>query len=67
MTQVKEELLMYLELYSRSKASVYTSWKQPPTHPWYLREPPGTSISFKGDSRDQSALARLSTDHIKIL
>ncbi|GIY17168.1 RNase H domain-containing protein [Caerostris darwini] len=34
---------------------------------WYLSERPGSSINFKDDKRDQTALVPLSTGHLKIL
>ncbi|GBL97699.1 hypothetical protein AVEN_248650-1 [Araneus ventricosus] len=49
--------LTYLELYSRRKALVNISWRHPPAHSSYRSEGPG--IRFKGDRKDQTALARL--------
>ncbi|GFV83329.1 RNase H domain-containing protein [Trichonephila clavipes] len=54
MTQVNEEPLLYLELYSKCKISINISWKQPLPHPWYLSQCPGASISFIGDRRDET-------------
>ncbi|GBM50898.1 hypothetical protein AVEN_54335-1 [Araneus ventricosus] len=36
-------------------------------HSWYRSEGPGAAIRFKGDRKDQTALARLSSDHLKTL
>ncbi|GFR29478.1 RNase H domain-containing protein [Trichonephila clavata] len=47
MTQVNEEPLTYLELYSKCKASINISWKQLPSHLQYLSQCPGASTSFK--------------------
>ncbi|GBM01729.1 hypothetical protein AVEN_271971-1 [Araneus ventricosus] len=67
MPQVYVEPLTYLELYSRRKAFVNISWRHPPAHSWYRSEGPGATIHFKGDRKDQTALARLSSGHLKTL
>ncbi|GBM96485.1 hypothetical protein AVEN_13962-1 [Araneus ventricosus] len=67
MPQAYAELLTYLELYSRSKALAKISWRHPPAHSWYRIEGPGASIHFNGDRKDQTALARLASDHLKAL
>ncbi|GBO03217.1 hypothetical protein AVEN_49600-1 [Araneus ventricosus] len=68
LVQVKSSVpLTYLELYSRRKAFVNISWRHPPAHSWYRSEGPGASIHFKGDRKDQTALARLSSGHLKTL
>ncbi|GFQ67436.1 uncharacterized protein TNCT_521431 [Trichonephila clavata] len=67
MTQANEEPLTYLELYSKCKASTNISRKQPPTHPWYLSQCPGASMSFEGDRTDQTTFARLSMGNLKSL
>ncbi|GBO36586.1 hypothetical protein AVEN_149439-1 [Araneus ventricosus] len=59
--------LTYLKLYSRRKALVNISWRHPPAHSWYHREGPGATIHFKGDRKDQTALARLTSGHSKTL
>ncbi|GBN28545.1 hypothetical protein AVEN_202673-1 [Araneus ventricosus] len=59
--------LIYLELNSRRKALVNVSWRHPPAHSWYRSEGPGAAIHFKGDRKDQTALARLSSGHLKTL
>ncbi|GBM58186.1 hypothetical protein AVEN_163949-1 [Araneus ventricosus] len=59
------EPLTYLELYSRRKAFVNISWRHPPAHPWYRSESPGATIHFKGDRKDQTALTRLISGHLK--
>ncbi|GBL80256.1 hypothetical protein AVEN_92192-1 [Araneus ventricosus] len=38
-----------------------------PAHSWYRSEGPGAAICFKGDRKDQTALARLSSGHLKTL
>ncbi|GFU27446.1 transposable element Tcb2 transposase [Trichonephila clavipes] len=67
MTRISEGPLTYLELYSKCKASINISWKQPTSHPWYLTQCFGASISFKGDRRGQTTFARLCTGHLKSL
>ncbi|GBM40749.1 hypothetical protein AVEN_162205-1 [Araneus ventricosus] len=67
MPQAYVEPLTYLELYSRRKALVNISWWHPPAHSWYLSEGSGAAIRFKGDGKDQTALARLSSGHSKTL
>ncbi|GBN19454.1 hypothetical protein AVEN_270876-1 [Araneus ventricosus] len=57
----------YLELYSRRKAFVNISWRHPPAHSWYRSEGPSATIHFKGDRKDQTALARLTSGHLKTL
>ncbi|GBM25763.1 hypothetical protein AVEN_2125-1 [Araneus ventricosus] len=52
---------------SRRKALVNISWKHPSAHSWYRSEGPGAAIRFKGDRKDQTALARLSSGHLNIL
>ncbi|GBN48750.1 hypothetical protein AVEN_254231-1 [Araneus ventricosus] len=59
--------LTYLELYLRRKALVNISWRHPPAHSWYRSEGPGAALRFKGDRKDQTALARLSSVHLKTL
>ncbi|GBM66408.1 hypothetical protein AVEN_13005-1 [Araneus ventricosus] len=67
MPQAYVEPLTYLELYSRRKALVNISWRHPPAHSWYRSEGPGAAIHFKGDRKDQTALARLTSGHLKTL
>ncbi|GBN35875.1 hypothetical protein AVEN_205110-1 [Araneus ventricosus] len=67
MPQPYVEPLTYLELYSRRKTLVKISWRYPPAHSWYHSEGPGATIHFKGDRKDQTALARLSSGHLKTL
>ncbi|GBN08463.1 hypothetical protein AVEN_52387-1 [Araneus ventricosus] len=59
--------LTYLELYSRRKSLVNISWRHPPTYSWYRCEGPGAAIRFKGVRKDQTALDRLSSRHLKTL
>ncbi|GBL97677.1 hypothetical protein AVEN_79522-1, partial [Araneus ventricosus] len=49
------------------KALVSISWRHPPAHSWYRCEGPGSAIRFKGDRKDQTALARLSSESLKTL
>ncbi|GBL82902.1 hypothetical protein AVEN_53749-1 [Araneus ventricosus] len=65
MPQAYVELLTYLELYSRRKAFVNISWRHPPALSWYRSEGPAATIRFKGDRKDQTALARLTSGHLK--
>ncbi|GBM36171.1 hypothetical protein AVEN_218195-1 [Araneus ventricosus] len=65
MPQAHVEPLTYLELYSRRKALVNISWRHPPAHSWYRSEGPGAAIRFKGFRKDQIALTRLSSGHLK--
>ncbi|GBM02525.1 hypothetical protein AVEN_178464-1 [Araneus ventricosus] len=67
MPQACVEPLTYLELYSRRKALVNISWRHPPAHSWYRSEGPGATIHFKEDRKDQTALTRLSSGHLKTL
>ncbi|GBN77401.1 hypothetical protein AVEN_59194-1 [Araneus ventricosus] len=67
MPQAYVEPLTYLELYSRRKTLVNISWRYPPSHSWYRSEGPGAAICFKGEMNDQTALARLSSGHLKTL
>ncbi|GBM45447.1 hypothetical protein AVEN_233344-1 [Araneus ventricosus] len=52
---------------SRRKALVNISWRHPPAHSWYRCEDPCVAIRFKGVRKDQTALARLSSGHLKAL
>ncbi|GBM68982.1 hypothetical protein AVEN_158806-1 [Araneus ventricosus] len=65
--QAYVEPLTYLELYPRRKALVNISWRHPPAHSWYRSEGSGATIHFKGDMKDQTALARLTSSHLKTL
>ncbi|GBN35534.1 hypothetical protein AVEN_67408-1 [Araneus ventricosus] len=67
MPQSYVEPLTYLELYSKRKALVNISWRHPPDHSWYRNEGPGAAMRFEGDRKDQIALARLSSGHLKTL
>ncbi|GBN89182.1 hypothetical protein AVEN_66369-1 [Araneus ventricosus] len=49
------------------KALVNISWRHPPSHSWYRCESPGAAIRFKGVRKDQTALARLSSGHLKTI
>ncbi|GBM76739.1 hypothetical protein AVEN_86317-1 [Araneus ventricosus] len=49
------------------KAFVNISWRHPPAHSWYRSEGPGATIHFKGDRKDQTALARLTSGRLKTL
>ncbi|GBO13187.1 hypothetical protein AVEN_124411-1 [Araneus ventricosus] len=66
MPQAHTEPLTYLELYSRRKTLFIISWSHPLAHSRYRSEGPGATIHFKGDRKDQTALARLSFGHLKI-
>ncbi|GBM90962.1 hypothetical protein AVEN_275244-1 [Araneus ventricosus] len=65
MPQAYVEPLTYLELYSRRKAFVNISWRHPKTHSWYRSEGPGATIHFKGNRKDQTGLALLTSSHLK--
>ncbi|GBL83163.1 hypothetical protein AVEN_259521-1 [Araneus ventricosus] len=65
MPQAHVEPLTYLELYSRRKALVNISWRHPPAHSRYRGEDPGATIRFKGVRKDQTALSRLTSGHLK--
>ncbi|GBN88801.1 hypothetical protein AVEN_190158-1 [Araneus ventricosus] len=67
MPQAHVEPLTHLELYSRRKAVVSISWRHPPAHSWYCSEGSGAAIRFKGDGKEQTALALLSSGHLKTL
>ncbi|GBN46502.1 hypothetical protein AVEN_11418-1 [Araneus ventricosus] len=67
MPQAYVEHLTYLELYSRRKALVNISLRHQPAHSWYRSEGPDATIHFKGDRKDQKALARLSSGHLKTI
>ncbi|GBN60989.1 hypothetical protein AVEN_264315-1 [Araneus ventricosus] len=43
------------------------SWRHAPAHSWYRCEGPGDVILSKGVRKDQTALARLSSGHLKTL
>ncbi|GBM97004.1 hypothetical protein AVEN_57177-1 [Araneus ventricosus] len=59
-------LLTYLELYSRTPLLTFLWW-HPPSQSWYRSEGPGSTIHFKGDRKDQTALSRLKSGLFKIL
>ncbi|GBL65134.1 hypothetical protein AVEN_167932-1 [Araneus ventricosus] len=67
MPQAYIEPLTYLELNSRRKALVNISWRHPPAHSWYRCEGPCAAIHFKGIRKDQTALSRSSSGHLKYL
>ncbi|GBN58604.1 hypothetical protein AVEN_172031-1 [Araneus ventricosus] len=67
MPQAYVEPLTYLELYSKRKAFVNISWRYPPAHSWCRSEASGVTIHFKGDRKDQTALARLTSGQLKTL
>ncbi|KAF8791391.1 hypothetical protein HNY73_006268 [Argiope bruennichi] len=54
-------------MHSRSKALVNSSWKLPPSHPWYLGSGPGGALSFGGARQDQTALSRFKSGHLKTI
>ncbi|GBM56629.1 hypothetical protein AVEN_150047-1 [Araneus ventricosus] len=65
MPQAYVEPLTYLELYSRRKAFGNISWRHPPAYSLYRSEGPGATIHFKEDRKDQTALTRLTSSHLK--
>ncbi|GBM40852.1 hypothetical protein AVEN_6915-1 [Araneus ventricosus] len=67
MPQSYVESLTYLELYSRRKAFVNISWRRPPAHSWYRSEGSGATIHFQAEKKDQTALSRLTSGHLKTL
>ncbi|GBN59618.1 hypothetical protein AVEN_185902-1 [Araneus ventricosus] len=67
MPQANVEPLTYLKLYSRIKTFVNISWRHPPAHSWYRSEGPDATIHFKEDRKDQTALTRLASGHLKAL
>ncbi|GBN25243.1 hypothetical protein AVEN_120050-1 [Araneus ventricosus] len=67
MPQAYVESLTYLELCSRRKAFVNIPWRHTPTRLWYRSEGPSATVHFKGDRKDQTALARLTSGHLKTL
>ncbi|GBO28747.1 hypothetical protein AVEN_123292-1 [Araneus ventricosus] len=67
MPRANVEPLTYLELYSRRKVLVSIFWRHLPDHSWYRSEGPSATIHFKGDRKDQTALARLSSCHLKTI
>ncbi|GBN07547.1 hypothetical protein AVEN_258680-1 [Araneus ventricosus] len=67
MPQAYVEPLTYLELNSRRKALINISWRHPPAHSWHRSEGSGATIHFKGDRKHQTALARLTSGHLKTL
>ncbi|GBL80361.1 hypothetical protein AVEN_92271-1 [Araneus ventricosus] len=67
MPQANVEPLTYLELYLRRKAFVNVSWRHPLAHSWYRSEGPGATIHFEGDRKHQTALARVTSGHLKTL
>ncbi|GBL99821.1 hypothetical protein AVEN_162831-1 [Araneus ventricosus] len=67
MPQAHVEPLTYLELYSRRKDFVNISWRHPPSHSWCRSEGRGATIHFKWGRKDQTALVRLTSGHLKTL
>ncbi|GBN66373.1 hypothetical protein AVEN_146656-1 [Araneus ventricosus] len=67
MPQAYVEPFTYLELYSRRKAFVNISRRHTPAHSWYHSEGSGATIHFKGDRKDQTALAHLTSGYLKTL
>ncbi|GBM07669.1 hypothetical protein AVEN_228168-1 [Araneus ventricosus] len=46
---------------------VNISWRHPPAHSWYRSEGPVAAIRFKGNRKYQTALACVSSGHLKTL
>lgn len=59
--------LTHRELYSNEKSRLNTTWKIPPTHQWYTGTTPGALLEINCDRKSHTALARLSTGHLKSL
>ncbi|GBM15530.1 hypothetical protein AVEN_8915-1 [Araneus ventricosus] len=59
------EVSVCVSIDSRRKAFVKIFWRHPPAHSWYRSEVPGATIHFKGDRKDLTALARLTSGHLK--
>ncbi|GBM24415.1 hypothetical protein AVEN_241815-1 [Araneus ventricosus] len=55
------------EFQKNPKFLYFSIHPNPQAHSWYRSEGPGATIHFKGDRKAQSALARLSSGHLKTL
>ncbi|GBL90830.1 hypothetical protein AVEN_100134-1 [Araneus ventricosus] len=51
----------------RLKKSSPLKKSHPSAHSWYRSEGPGATIHYKGDRKDQTALANLNSSHLKTL
>ncbi|GBM66796.1 hypothetical protein AVEN_273942-1 [Araneus ventricosus] len=60
--QVQEQIVI-----AEERHLLIFSWRHPPAHSWYRSEGSGATIHFKGDRKDQTALARLTSGHLKTL
>ena len=61
------EQLTYTEIYSKFKMKTNQKWKLPPQHSWYKAKNPGDSIRTTLQRKEQTAIARLKTGHLKTL
>ncbi|GBM30146.1 hypothetical protein AVEN_78535-1 [Araneus ventricosus] len=61
------EVQMLTDWPVQKKGPCSISWRHPPAHSWNRSEGPDATIHFKGDRKDQTALARLSSGHLKTL
>ncbi|GBN05647.1 hypothetical protein AVEN_190031-1 [Araneus ventricosus] len=61
------DLVLQGESLIQKKVLVNISWRHPPAHSWYRSEGLGATIHFKEDRKDQTALALLSSGHLKAL
>ncbi|GFX00511.1 RNase H domain-containing protein [Trichonephila clavipes] len=63
-TTIPDDLLTYLELFSKNEAKNKVIWMIPQVHPWYPSKYPGGSLA-RGSSRGvQTALTRFLTGHL---
>ncbi|GBM02055.1 hypothetical protein AVEN_209746-1 [Araneus ventricosus] len=59
--------LTYLELFSRAKSRIKTTWLIPPEQRWYQGSRPDGCLSIDCSRRDQTTLTRFLSGHIRSL
>ncbi|GFU47087.1 RNase H domain-containing protein [Trichonephila clavipes] len=59
--------LTYLELFSKYKPKNKAIWMIPQVHPWYQSKCPGGSLIRGSSRRDQTALSRFLSGHLRSL
>ncbi|XP_071041949.1 uncharacterized protein [Parasteatoda tepidariorum] len=59
--------LTFMELASKKKKEDLASWLVPPKHHWYQSTSPGGALNIRCNRKDQTALTRLISGHLKSL
>ncbi|GFV72075.1 uncharacterized protein TNCV_2460081 [Trichonephila clavipes] len=64
---IHEAYLTFLEIATRVKQDISSSWRQAPVHEWYERNLPGAALLGTSSRREETSFARLLSGHTRSL